>query len=95
MEIKTMPNSWKGVFEGGYWRVQDKNGSTLATVENVENAEECARLMVNAPAMLEALKGMVALIGDEDLEDNGELSGAAICDLAREVVGLASQAWHI
>jgi hypothetical protein len=39
---------------------------------------------------MEALKGLVALIGDEDLEDNGELSGAAICDMARAAVELAT-----
>jgi hypothetical protein len=30
--------------------------------------------------MLEAFKGISELIGDEDLPDNGELSGAAISD---------------
>ncbi|WNM57488.1 hypothetical protein [Candidatus Nitrospira allomarina] len=40
-----------------------------------------------ASLLYEALKGMVALIGDDDLPDNGELSGAAICDLARYAVG--------
>jgi hypothetical protein len=46
-----------------------------------------------ASLLYEALKGMVDLIGDEDLPDNGELSGAAICDLARYAVAkLESQA---
>ena len=36
-----------------------------------------------APALYEALRAMLDLIGDDDLPDNGELSGAAICDLAR------------
>jgi len=41
------------------------------------------------PYILEALRGLVDLIGDEDLPDNGELSGAAICDMAHAAVELA------
>lgn len=48
---------------------------------NVDIDKETAALLY------EALKGMVDLIGEEDLPDNGELSGAAVCDLARYVVG--------
>lgn len=36
--------------------------------------------------LFQALKSLVDLIGEDDLPDNGELSGAAICDLARSVV---------
>lgn len=36
--------------------------------------------------LFRALKSLVDLIGDDDLPDNGELSGAAICDFARSVV---------
>jgi len=39
--------------------------------------------------MLEALSGIVQLIGEEDLPDNGELSGAAICDLASSALAVA------
>ena len=54
------------------------------------------RLNVNidketAPLLYEALKAMVDLIGDEDLPDNGEWSGAAICDLARYAVAKAER----
>ena len=42
-----------------------------------------------APAMYEALKTLLALIGDEDLPDNGELSGASICDFARSALAQA------
>ncbi len=35
---------------------------------------------------LEALKAIMNLIGDKDLSDNGELSGAAICDMARAAI---------
>lgn len=44
-----------------------------------------------APLLYEALKAMLELIGDEDLPDNGELSGAAICDLARHAVAKAER----
>lgn len=44
-----------------------------------------------APLLYEALKAMVELIGDEDLPDNGELSGVAICDLARYAVAKAEK----
>jgi len=30
------------------------------------------------------------LVGDEDLPDNGELSGAAICDLVRSALAIAT-----
>jgi len=39
--------------------------------------------------MLEALKSMVELIGDKDLDDNGELSGAAVCDMVRSAIDLS------
>lgn len=42
-----------------------------------------------APAMYEALQALLALIGDEDLPDNGELSGASICDFARSALAQA------
>jgi hypothetical protein len=35
--------------------------------------------------LFRALRSLVDLIGDDDLPDNGELSGAAICDFARSV----------
>jgi hypothetical protein len=39
--------------------------------------------------MLEALKGIAELIGDEDLPDNGELSGAAISDMVHAAIQLS------
>lgn len=44
-----------------------------------------------APLLYEALKAMLELIGDEDLPDNGELSGAATCDLARYAIAKAEK----
>ena len=48
-----------------------------------------ATLIAAAPAMYEALQALLALIGDEDLPDNGELSGASICDFARSALAQA------
>jgi hypothetical protein len=45
--------------------------------------------------MLEALKAVVNLMGDEDLPDNGEFSGAAISDLVRSTVELALTFHHL
>lgn len=35
--------------------------------------------------LFQALKSLVDLIGNDDLPDNGELSGAATCDFARSI----------
>jgi hypothetical protein len=39
--------------------------------------------------MLEALKGIAELVGDEDLPDNGGLSGAAIRDMVRSAIQMS------
>lgn len=44
------------------------------------------RQLDSAFDMYEALKAMVTLIGGQDLPDNGELSGSAICDMARSAL---------
>ncbi|NQT73658.1 MAG: hypothetical protein HQ553_12955 [Chloroflexi bacterium] len=89
MEIKTILGSWKAVKENGVWQIQDKDGKLISKIEPSTDDESQARLIANSPYLLQALKGMVALIGDDDLDDNGELSGAAICDMARDAVALA------
>ena len=53
-----------------------------------------ATLIAAAPAMYEALQALLALIGDEDLPDNGELSGASICDFARSALAQAEGRHH-
>lgn len=91
MEIKGVPGSWKAVRDNGSsWLIQDENGRKIASVEKGEGAEAVARLIAMSPYIFEALQGLTTLIGDEDLEDNGELSGAAICDMAREAIALVS-----
>ena len=89
METGIAPGSWKAIFANGSWKVQDGNGQIIATINKGENDEAYAHLIAASPYMLEALKGLVGLIGDEDLSDNGELSGAAICDLVRSALALA------
>ncbi|MCP3685557.1 MAG: hypothetical protein GY861_23145 [bacterium] len=79
-------DSWKAIKENGVWQIRDKDNRLISKIEPSSEDESQARLIANSPYLLEALKGMVALIGDEDLKDNGELSGAAICDMAREAV---------
>jgi hypothetical protein len=81
---------WKATPKGDSWSVQDDKGNVIASINKAKNAETNARLMAASPYMLEALKAVVNLIGDEDLPDNGELSGAAICDLVRSAVELAT-----
>ena len=66
------------------------DGSAIGTVETWNDCTEGNRLVLTAaPAMYEALQALLALIGDEDLPDNGELSGASICDFARSALAQA------
>ena len=41
--------------------------------------------------LLEALEAALTILGDEDLPDNGELSGAAVTDLMRAAVAKARE----
>jgi hypothetical protein len=91
MEVKKASGLWKVVKKGDSWLVQTRDGKLIATVNKGDNAEAYAKLIAQSPYMLEALKAVAELIGDEDLPDNGELSGAAICDLARDAVSLATK----
>ena len=90
MKVCGVPGLWKAKLEGGSWRILDAEGNRIATIEKSANQKAHARLIAASPYMLDALKGLLELIGDEDLPDNGELSGAAICDMARTAVALAA-----
>ena len=57
--------------------------------DDIRESQANANLIAAAPAMYEALQALLALIGDEDLPDNGELSGASICDFARSALAQA------
>jgi hypothetical protein len=81
---------WRAVPKDDSWLIQDDKGHGIAAVNKTKNAETNARLIAASPYMLEALKAVEKLIGDEDLPDNGELSGAAICDLVRSAAALAT-----
>jgi len=81
---------WKAVSQGRKWKVQSSQDEVVAVDEKNREAEANAKLIAASPMMFEALSGLVQLIGEEDLPDNGELSGAAICDLARSALAVAS-----
>ena len=82
-------------FTPGPWVVNTfiVNGQHKLEVLDATGANACvqanAHLIAAAPAMYEALQALLALIGDEDLPDNGELSGASICDFARSALAQA------
>lgn len=90
MEPKYTKRTWKAALEGGKWKVLTSKNKVIASVENSSQEEANARLIAASPMMFEALSGLVQLFGEEDLPDNGELSGAAICDLARSAIAVAS-----
>lgn len=81
---------WQAKSKGDSWIIQDDKGNLIASVNKGKKAESQARLIAASPYMLEALKAVLNLIGDEDLQDNGEFSGAAISDLVRSSVSLAT-----
>jgi len=83
-----MPYTWKALLKGDNWIVQTQEGRIIATLGIGKEAKKNAKLIAASPYMLEALKSMVELIGDEDLDDNGELSGAAVCDMVRAAISL-------
>ena len=73
-----------------YSKIKNSYGIVEGHEEESENAVEFMERRVIGDYIFEALKELVELIGDEDLEDNGELSGAAICDMARTAVARGS-----
>jgi hypothetical protein len=82
---------WKAKKQGDAWIVQAEDGNTIATIKGTDNDSKYARLIASSPYMLDALKGVQEIIGDEDLPDNGEFSGAAISDMVRTAIELAKQ----
>ena len=90
MKPKYTSGTWKALLEGGRWEVRSSENKVIASIDKNSQDEANARLIAASPMMLEALSGLVQLIGEEDLPDNGELSGAAICDLARSAIAIVS-----
>ena len=87
--MEATSTAWKATRKDGLWLIQDKDGQTVASVMSGRESKKNASLIAASPYMLEALKAVIALIGDEDLPDNGELSGAAISDMARSAIAVA------
>ena len=89
------PGPWKVVHDNAIDAtyivpVKPCDSHALARVyRNHPEYEDNAAFIAAAPAMYEALQALLALIGDEDLPDNGELSGASICDFARSALAQA------
>ena len=88
MDKGRIPGTWEARLEGSTWKVFDEDGQLVATLAEGSEAKARAKLIALSPYMREALKAMVELIGDEDLPDNGELSGAAVCDMVRASIEL-------
>ncbi len=86
---KKIPGTWEVRQEGKNWQVFDDNGHLIATLAEGPDLETRARMIAMTPYMLEALKGVVELMGDEDLPDNGEFSGGAVSDMVRSAVAVA------
>ena len=90
MTAERISGPWKAVLHERSWQVQSDDGQVVASLEKTGNEEGNAKLVAASPYMLGALKALMELIGDEDLPDNGELSGEAICDMARTAIALAT-----
>ena len=82
MEMGYSPSPWRAVQKDSKWIVVDKEDKVIAVVEGADAAKN-ARLIALSPYMQEALEATLNIIGDEDLPDNGEYSGAAISDMVR------------
>jgi hypothetical protein len=80
---------WKAVQIDGVWMITKANGSRVAKLMGRANNERTANIIAASPYMLDSLRSLLDLIGEEDLPDKGELSGAAISDMARLAVSLA------
>jgi len=90
MEINYTKGIWKKKLEGGQWIIYSPDNEVIASLSKSKKSVGNARIIAASPLMFEALSGLVQLIGEEDLLDNGELSGAAICDLARTALAVAT-----
>ena len=86
MEEERASDFWEAAKKGDSWVVQTDDRKTIAMVEKGDDVEAHAKLIAQSPYML---KAMVELIGDKDLPDSGEVSGAVVCDLSRSAVILA------
>ena len=88
MQKEFSPSLWKAVKRAGLWQIIDENERKVATIEESKNSQKDAKLIAASPYLLEALKAIAELIGEEDLPDNGELSGTAVSDMVRTAITL-------
>ena len=84
------PGPWVGYTntDEGRHIISEAYAQDVIVCEQVHTDADIS-IIAAAPAMYEALQALLALIGDEDLPDNGELSGASICDFARSALAQA------
>jgi len=90
MPRKFSLSPWKVAQKGDDWVIVGTEGVVIAKLMGKANNKKSANMIAASPYMLDALKAMIRLIGDEDLEDNGEWSGPAICDQVRSAAYLAA-----
>lgn len=80
------PGPWAASFErkkGAYYIHPPGSPGVVAKVYRRRDA----RLVRSAPELLAAVAALLSLAPEGgDLPDNGELSGAAVCDFARSVL---------
>ena len=80
MSTGRIPGTWEARLEDEVWKIFDGD-QLVATLVDSADAEARAKMMAMSPYMLEALKGVVEIMGDEDLPDNGEMNGGAVSDM--------------
>lgn len=66
------------------------NGGTLTAICLGPDQAANSRLIAAAPELLATCEAIAQLLGDDDLPDNGELSGAAITEQLRAVIAKAT-----
>jgi hypothetical protein len=91
MNKSHIPGTWEAKLDCKVWKIFDENSQLIATLAKSSDAETKARIIAISPYMLEALKGVVGLLRDEDLPDNGEYNGGAVSDMVRSAVELSSK----
>lgn len=89
MAVNKVPSLWKALKQADSWTIQTDEGKVIAVIKNTGNDERFAKMIAATPYMLSALRSVSKIMGDEDLPDNGDLSGAAISDMVRAAVSLA------
>jgi len=61
------PSLWKASKEGANWVMIGPSNAVVARLEGKANTEKTAKLIAASPCMLDALRGVLRLAGDDDL----------------------------